>query len=88
MEYIAENGAVLTDAMLDEMAKEYEDGTWSGHGPISPGRPPLFDEEMVTVSFRLPISRVKAVETAASESGQSKSEFFRKAVENALLARA
>lgn len=88
MEYITENGSVLTDAMLDEMAKEYEDGTWSGHGPVSPGRPPLFDEEMVTVSFRMPISRVQAVETAARKYGQSKSEFFREAVESALLARA
>ena len=25
------NGAELDDALLDAMAKEYEEGTWSGH---------------------------------------------------------
>lgn len=30
----------------DAMAKEYEEGTWEGHGEITRGRPKQFDEDM------------------------------------------
>ena len=86
MGHKAENGAEITDAMLDAMAEEYEQGTWEGHGKVSAGRPCLFDEDMATVSFRVPKSRIAAVEAVAARKGESKSEFFRKALDDALLA--
>ena len=53
MERIARDGTALTDELLDEMAKEYEAGTWEGPlGEVVMGRPRLFDEELETVSFR------------------------------------
>ena len=86
MEYIAEDGTVLTDAVLDNLAEEYEKGTWHGHGAIHAGRPRLYDEELTTVSFRIPKSRIAAIERIAKERGESKSEFFREAVDRALMA--
>ena len=40
---------------------------------------------METVSFRLPKSRIAAVEAVAKRRGESKSDFYRKAVDRALL---
>ena len=75
MGFEADNGTVLTDEMLDKRAEEYEDGTWSGHGEVAMG----------TVSFRLPCSRIRAVEAAAKRQGESKSDFFRRAIDRELL---
>ena len=85
MGFEADNGTVLTDEMLDKRAEEYEDGTWSGHGEVAMGRPRLYDEDMGTVSFRLPCSRIRAVEAAAKQQGESKSDFFRRAIDRELL---
>ena len=88
MEYIAENGVRLTDEVLDSMAAEYEDETWSGHGEVVRGRSRIFDEDMETVSFRIPKSRIAAIEAVAKKRGASKSEFFRDAIDQALLSQA
>lgn len=85
MGFEADNGTVLTDEMLDKRAEEYVDGTWSGHGEVAMGRPRLYDEDMGTVSFRLPCSRIRAVEAAAKRQGESKSDFFRRAIDRELL---
>ncbi len=70
----------------DEWAREYEDGTWNGVGKVSHGRPKLYEEDMETVSFRLPRSRIAAIEAVTARRGESKSEFYRKAVDRQLLA--
>ena len=88
MELKTQSGIVLTDELLDKMAAEYEQGTWSGHGEITPGRPKIYDEDMETVSFRLPKSRIVAIDALTKRTGESKSQFFRDAVDNALLANA
>lgn len=86
MEFETESGAVVTDEMLDKMAEEYENGTWSGHEDVATGRPKLYDEDMATVSFRLPCSRIRAVDAVAKRRGMRKSDFFREAIDKALLA--
>ena len=88
MGYIAMNGEVVTDELLDSMAAEYEDGTWAGHGEVTRGRPRIYDEDMETVSFRIPKSRIPAIEAVARKRGESKSDFFRNAIDQALLAQA
>ena len=85
MEYKTEDGTVLTDEKLDQMAREYESGTWHGHGEVTKGRPKLYDEDMETVSFRLPKSRIEAIEAVTARTGESKSDFFRDAIDKALL---
>jgi hypothetical protein len=85
MDITTSDGKVITDEMLDKMAEEYENGTWSGHGEITMGRPKLYDEDMETVSFRLPKSRIQAIEAVAKRRNESKSDFFREAIDKALL---
>ncbi len=65
------NSVVVSDDMWDEAAEEYEKGTWFGHGEISAGRPKLYNEEMATVSFRLPVSRIAAIEAVVEARGES-----------------
>ena len=78
MKFKTASGRELSDADFDAMAVEYEAGTWTEPvGKASPGRPKLYEEDMETVSFRLPRSRVDAVEAAAKRRGISKSEFYR-----------
>lgn len=86
MAYKTKSGRVLSNGDLDAMAEEYEQGTWSGVAQVSPGRPRIYDEDMATVSFRLPKSRIEAIEEAARRNGISKSQFFRDAIDRALLA--
>lgn len=87
MDFIAENGMILTDKDFDEIAKEYESGDWEGGlGPITVGRPRLSEEGVRTISFKLPLSRLSAIDKAIEKSGQSRSEFIREAVDYALIA--
>lgn len=85
MEFRDDDGKVITDSRFDEMAKEYEEGTWSGLGEVTMGRPKMYDEDLETVSFRLPKSRIAAVEAVAKKRGMSKSEFYRRAIDRELL---
>ena len=86
MKFKTASGRELSDADFDAMAVEYEAGTWTEPvGKASPGRPKLYEEDMEMVSFRLPRSRVDAVEAAAKRRGISKSEFYRRAIDRELL---
>ena len=86
MKFKTASGRELSDADFDAMAVEYEAGTWTEPvGNASPGRPKLYEEDMETVSFRLPRSRVDAVEAAAKRRGISKSESYRRAIDRELL---
>ena len=77
----------VTDRQLDSMAEEYEQGTWKGHvGVIRSGRPRVFDEELETISFRIPKSRVKEIDRNARERGESRSQFLRRTIDQALPA--
>lgn len=77
----------VTEEDLDDQAKEYEDETWNdgSFGAASPGRPRLYDEDMETVTFRLPRSKIRAVEAAAKKLGLSKSQFMREAIDERIL---
>ncbi|MCL2655492.1 MAG: ribbon-helix-helix protein, CopG family [Coriobacteriia bacterium] len=88
MEYITASGKTLTDEDIRKMDEEAETGNWHGDGPVVMGRPKMYDEDLETVSFRLPQSRIAAVEAVSKRIGESKSEFFRRAIDQALLAAA
>ena len=77
------NGYVLTDAEIERMAREWEDGTWQGHlERTRVGRPSLSDgEETATVSFRVPASKVIDFERKAKAAGETKSQAYRHAMD-------
>lgn len=77
----------VTDGQLDALAAEYESGDWKGAlGPVVQGRPRLYEEEMRTISFRIPASRLRAIDAHAERDGKSRSEFLRQVIDDALLA--
>ncbi|HBT95613.1 MAG TPA: toxin-antitoxin system antitoxin subunit [Coriobacteriia bacterium] len=79
----------VTEEQLDAWAKEYEEGTWKGRlGEVTMGRPRIYDEDLETISFRLPVSRINAIEAVTTRKGKSRSEFLREAVDMALIASA
>jgi hypothetical protein len=85
MDFTAENGRIITDEMFDEMAKKYEDGTWGGKlGKLVVGRPSLADEDVKSVSFRLPISKIAMMDARAAAKGKTRSEFLRSMIEEEL----
>ncbi|MCI9129318.1 MAG: ribbon-helix-helix protein, CopG family [Eggerthellaceae bacterium] len=88
MNYETENGVILTDDQLEKMAAEYESGEWEGHlENVVMGVPKADDaDELTVVSFRLPKSRVAAIDATIANRGMSKSEFYRQAVDRELLA--
>jgi predicted DNA binding CopG/RHH family protein len=78
----------VTDEQLDTWAAEYENESWDGmsFGKIIQGRPRLYDEELKTITVKVPASRIVAIQNAASKSGMSRSEFVRQAIDNELVA--
>jgi hypothetical protein len=88
MGFVANNGAIVTDEMLDKLAEEYESGEWPERkeGKVTLGRPRISSEELVNVTFRMPRSRVAAIERLADASGESRSEFLRDIIDKALTA--
>lgn len=87
MEYKLANGMTINDEELETEAEKWERGEWDGH--LSNVRVPLPErdqdaDEMVVVSFRLPRSRVRAIDAATERTGVSKSEFYRRAVDHEL----
>jgi hypothetical protein len=86
MDYLTESGKVVTDEVFDKMAEEYENGTWGGElGKVVLGRPRLSGEDARVVSFKLPVSRIAAIDKVTEQSGATRSEFLRDAVDRALL---
>jgi len=85
MEYTTKSGQTITEEDLRIMDEEAETGAWHGDGPVVMGRPKLYNEDLETVSFRLPRSRIAAIEALSKKTGESKSEFFRQAIDQALI---
>lgn len=75
----------VTDDQLDADAAPFEDGSWDGHldKPVM-GRPRLFDEELRTVSLRVPASTVKALDDLAASQHETRSALLRRVI-NATL---
>lgn len=85
MAFIAEGGAEVTDDMLERWADDAEQGKYQGRpGMIFVGRPPLTDEELASVTFKVQPSVLKLVDTQASATGISRSEFIRRALTHEL----
>ena len=84
-EYVLDNGYILTDEEIEREAHIIENDLWEGPlVNIRIGRPPISSEELGTVTFKAPKSRIAAMERKAGEQGVSKSQFMRAAMERAL----
>ncbi len=88
MAYRTKSGAILTDEMLEELTEKAERGEYPGKpGKIvvaPPGRPPLCDEELVTVAFKIPRSCRDRMDEKAMSLNETRSQFLRDVLEAAL----
>ena len=69
----------VTEEQLDAWAEEYENETWDPacFGKVIIGRPPLADEEVRPVTFRLPVSKIAALDARAAREGHARCEVGR-----------
>lgn len=81
---LASVGMTISD--VDAIAAACEAGDYSmwDSSKVSYGSP--FEEEMTTVSVRLPKSRIEAMNRVMEEEGLSRSEFIRRAIDQKLVA--
>jgi predicted DNA binding CopG/RHH family protein len=77
----------LTEEQLDARAEEYETDKWdsSALGKVIMGRPSIADEEVRPITFRLPISKIDALDRKASEHGSTRSKVLREALDEYLM---
>ena len=83
MEISTENGTKITYEMFEKLADAYESGNWPGvaSGEITIGQPRLKEDDARAITFRIPVSKVVALDKLAETQGISRSEVLRKAVE-------
>jgi len=75
----------VTAEDLEERAKAYESGNWPPGKTTRMGRPPFSDDDQLeSVTFRIPKSRIRAINMVTEQCGKSRSEFLREAVDKAL----
>ncbi len=84
-EYRLANGEVLTDEDIDQICREFESESWAGRlRRIHQGPAAISDDPLVTVTVKIPRSRVEAIDGWA----QNRSDFFRRAIVAARWAQA
>lgn len=78
----------ITSEQLDTWASEYENSDWSHmhFGEIIVGRPKISDEPLDSLTVKIPHSRAIAIKRIQQQTGMSKSDFVRRAIEHELLA--
>lgn len=90
MEYKMKGGIVLTDEDFERMSDQAARGDYPGtpgKWVMRPqGRPRISEEELVTITFKVPRSIRAEVDSMASARGVSRSDFMRAAVDAALTA--
>lgn len=85
MTYRTAKGTLLTDELLDEWAEACERGEYPGTpGEIVVGRPRISAEDLATITFKLPKSQVAALDETAKRAGETRSQFLRSLVNEAL----
>jgi hypothetical protein len=75
----------VTNEQLDAWAEQFERGEWPGTKTVLLGRPRLANEELRTVTFKLPVSKIMTLDERATARGCTRSEELREAIDEYLL---
>ena len=88
MDYKLKGGFILTDADFERMADEAAAGRYPGEPGewiVRPqGRPPISDEELVSITIKLPLSQREALDRKAASLNETRSQFVRKTLNREL----
>lgn len=78
----------ITEDQVSAWAQKIENEDLSDYdfSKAQRGRPKTFNEELETITVRIPKSKAKAISLAAKSQGITKSEWCRQAMNNALKA--
>jgi len=78
--FVAEGNIEVTDELVESLAEKWERGEGPGKpGPFiaGPGRPPLYEDQLRTISVKLPSSIVDVIDDKARALGESRSQYVR-----------
>lgn len=86
--YRLKGGMTLTEADFEKLGAAAEKGEYPGTPGawvVRPqGRPTLSDEDLVSITIKVPRSQRAAIDAKAAERGETRSQFMREAVRDAL----
>ncbi|MBW3094358.1 CopG family transcriptional regulator [Bifidobacterium sp. 64T4] len=88
MEYKLKGGVTLGDDDFERMSDQAAKGDYPGapgEWVVRPqGRPALSDEELVSITFKVPRSQRDALDAKAESCGKTRSQFMREALNKEL----
>lgn len=83
--FFTEDGIEITDELVEQWAAPWERGEIPGTpGEIVVGRPRISTEDLATVTFKLPKSQVGALDDIAKRAGETRSQYLRTLVAEAI----
>jgi predicted DNA binding CopG/RHH family protein len=90
MGYVKKDKSIVTDKWMDAVANAAEADKLRGvvtKTENGPGRPKTFEnDELESITFRIRKSRLPMIDNAAAKRGESRSEFLRDLIDQALVA--
>jgi hypothetical protein len=88
MDYVKKDKTVVTDEWMDSIAKAAEAGSLPGtviKTETGPSRLKTFEnDELESITFRIRKSRLSMIDNVATQTGRSRSDFLREAVDEKL----
>ena len=75
----------VTEEALDKLAEQYESGNWPEGHTVLLGRPRISDEDLVSVTIKLPKTQLEAIDNGATQEGKSRSAYMRKLLKLAMM---
>ena len=77
----------VSTEQLDAWADEYENADWSRmrFGEITNGRPRIADKPLDSITVKIPRSRTVAMRRMQQQTGMTRSEFVRQAIDHELM---
>lgn len=67
----------VTEQQLDAMAEQYESGEWPDGHTVVLGRPRVSDDELVSVTIKLPKTQLEIIDGEAKRLGKNRSAQMR-----------
>jgi len=85
MGLMTKNGIELTDEMIEQIAEAFERGEWPGDkSRIVQGRPLMLGEKLQSVTFKVPMRKVAALDQKAAGLDMSRSDYLRRLLDKDL----